>query len=38
MDGVGLVDLVIEAQLLDDRLDTATTVGGVVDGEVRRIA
>ena len=28
---IGLVDLVVETELLDDGLDTATAVGGVVD-------
>ena len=38
MHDIRLVGLVVETELLDDGLDTATTVVGVVDGEVGGIA
>ena len=38
MHDIGLVDLVVETELLDDGLDTATAVGGVVDRVVRGVA
>ena len=37
VDGVGLVELVVQAESLDDILDDAPAVLGVVDGEVGRV-
>ena len=38
MHDIRLVGLVVKTELLDDGLDTATAVVGVVDGEVWGIA
>ena len=34
MDGIGLVEFVVESQALDHILDDASAVLGIVDGEV----